>query len=761
MTGERYVITRDIRDAVRGCEPEVLDAIVEGCRAGRPHVRCPYPDHTDNRPSWRWDQSKARAFCTCIEGSHSIFDVVARIQSGGFEAAKLRVAELLKRLDLIRDRRRKKDRRGGGVKTPEQPSNDASVPENTSGSKSLTVESANATPRNGATPAGCTLAALAAAKQLPIPFLQSLGLREVTYLGAPAIRIPYFAAERGPEPAIRFRVALTGPDHYRWRNGSRARLYGLARLADAHKAGSVTLVEGETDCFTLWSAGFPALGLPGATNWKEDRDAPLLDGVAKIYVVIEPDRGGNQVLSWLAKSHIRDRVRLVRLDGFKDPSALYLDAPERFAPRWQATLDAAEPYAAIVEREIGAQANEARRAAGDLIAEPEILDRFVAEVRRAGLVGEDRNAKIIYLALTTRLFDRPVSIAVKGPSSGGKSFTVETVLKFFPPAAYFERTAMSDRALAYSDEDFRHKHLVIYEAAGMTSDIASYLIRSLLSEGRIRYELVEKTKEGIKPRLIEKSGPTGLIVTTTATKLHPENETRLLSLAIKDTMEQTKAILHALARGNRTEAAGQFGPWHAFQKWLEVAERRVVVPFADSLADLVPPVAVRLRRDFRLLLTLIEAHALLHRERRDKDEQERIVATLDDYAAVRKLVVDLFAEGLEATVKPETREVVAIVEALGKDEVSVTEIAKALRLDKGAASRRVAVAISRGYLANNEIRRGRPGRIALSEPMPAEIEILPTSDGLGDCCAVAALQEGIGTPSPRSYGGLELAEVEI
>ena len=209
---------------------------------------------------------------------------------------------------------------------------------------------------------------------------------------------------------------------------------------------------------------------------------------------------------------------------------------------------------AIADREAKAKAAQAAEAAGDLIREPDILGRFVTELSQAGLVGEDRNAKILYLALTTRLFDRPVSVAIKGPSSGGKSYTVEVVLKFFPTTAYWERTAMSDRALAYSDEDFSHRHLVIYEAAGMTSDFASYLIRSLLSEGRIRYELVEKTEDGMRPRLIEKEGPTGLIVTTTATRLHPENETRLLSLAVKDTPEQTNAILHALARGNEIKA---------------------------------------------------------------------------------------------------------------------------------------------------------------------------------------------------------------
>src|SRR5262245_51701710 len=72
-------------------------------------------------------------------------------------------------------------------------------------------------------------------------------------------------------------------------------------------------------------------------------------------------------------------------------------------------------------------------AAGNLIDCPDILHRFGAEVENAGLVGEASNAKILYLALTSRLFERPVSIAIKGVSSVGKSFTVEQVLKFFPP----------------------------------------------------------------------------------------------------------------------------------------------------------------------------------------------------------------------------------------------------------------------------------------------------------------------------------------
>ena len=681
---------------------------------------------------------KARAFCTC--GSHSILDVLMKVEGIGFDQAKIRAAELLKRSDLIKKRGARK-RKGGGDNIPP-------------GQR-----------RNGATPfAGCTLAAYAEAKQLPIAFLRTIGLTQISYQGSPAVRIPYFSIE-GDNPEVRFRVALHGETRLVWKSGSKARLYGLNRLQGALEAGYVIICEGESDCHTLWLHDFAALGLPGATNWNEQRDAPVLAEIATVYVVVEPDDGGEAVMRWLARSSIARRTRLLHLHGAKDPSELYLVDPAAFRAAFQRALDKAEPYQAIADREAKAEAARTRKAAGDVVLAPDILGQFAAELPRAGLVGEDRNAKILFLVMTTRLFDKPVSVAVKGPSSGGKSYTVEVVLKFFPPTAYWERTAMSDRALAYSDEDFRHRHLVIYEAAGMTSDIASYLIRSLLSERRIRYELVEKTKDGLRPRLIEKEGPTGLIVTTTATKLHPENETRLLSLAVKDTPEQTKAILHTLARGNKTENAVQFRPWQSFQKWLEAGERRVVVPFADRLADLVPPVAVRLRCDFGLLLALIQAHALLHREGRQRDGQGRILAMLGDYAAVRDLVADLFAEGVDATVKSETRETVAAVKTLlsppEKEDASLADIEKVLKLDRSATSRRVTEARSRGYLVNNETRKGRPARIALGDPMPTEIEILPSPDRLADCCTVAALREGIEAPSPPADCDAELAEIEI
>ena len=102
-------------------------------------------------------------------------------------------------------------------------------------------------------------------------------------------------------------------------------------------------------------------------------------------------------------------------------------------------------------------------------------------------------------------------------------------------------------------------------------------------------------------------------------RLHPENETRLLSLHVADTQVQTKAVLFALAQDPREKA--DLSSWKALQIWLAGSEHRVVIPFATQLAELIPPVSVRLRRDFGAVLALVKAHAILHQMSRQHDAE--------------------------------------------------------------------------------------------------------------------------------------------
>ena len=185
-----------------------------------------------------------------------------------------------------------------------------------------------------------------------------------------------------------------------------------------------------------------------------------------------------------------------------------------------------------------------------LAADQALLDHFACAVACAGLVGERTTAQLIYLVLTSRLLERPVSLGVKGTSSAGKSFLVETVSRFFPPDAVIAMTAMSQRALVYNDKDFAHRALVLYEVVGLREgvedDLTSYFMRSLLSEGRIVYPVTVKGKDGgYTTKTITKEGPTGLVFTTTRARIHGENETRVLSVTVDDTKDQTARVFRA------------------------------------------------------------------------------------------------------------------------------------------------------------------------------------------------------------------------
>jgi len=576
-----------------------------------------------------------------------------------------------------------------------------------------------------------TLAHYAEAKGLDIAQLKALGLSDHSDARGAYVRIPYFS-ETGKEIAVRQRFELDGPNRFRWRTGAKPFLYGLDRLAEARAKGFVVLVEGESDCHTLWQAGVPALGLPGAGLWRETRDAAHFEGIATIYVAHEGDRGAQTIIEWLAKSSIRHRAQLVAFDqGAKDASALYLADRSGFADAFAAKLKEARPWSEIEATRVSADEARAYETARALAHDGDILGRLCENLSEVGLVGEDRNACVLYLALTSRLLKKPVSIAYKGPSSGGKSFAVERVLAHFPGDAVVAITSMSEKALIFMDDELSHKHLVLAEADGAAGEFQDYLVRTLLSEGRLEHRMAEKSEHGIVGRHIVKEGPTGLVLTTTKVKLHPENETRLISLTANDTPEQTRAILAAIAL--RDETAEIHAQWPALQAWLAHGERRVVIPYGGALARLVSDGAVRMRRDFGAVLSLIEAHALLHRATRGRDVEGQIVATLADYAAVRALVFDLIAEGVAATVPAHVREAIEAVRDLGGDRanpVPLAQITARLKIDKSSAARRCVAAKLGGYLVNEQTIRGREALYRLGEKLPADEPVLPPLDAL-------------------------------
>jgi DNA-binding MarR family transcriptional regulator len=441
-------------------------------------------------------------------------------------------------------------------------------------------------------------------------------------------------------------------------------------------------------------------------------------------------------------------VRLARLklddslayEAERGSAAKALDVRRRFldqevAQRAEglAIVDAKGPPPLDIEK-LAASAQE-------IIESEDALELFARDCGKV-VVGESKVLKLLYLVCTSRLFNDTMHAVVKGTSASGKSKLRQIVVDHFPPEDVVSFTAMSEKALLYIEDDFAHKILSMGEASAMDGKeqtFQNYLLRTLMSEGKLLYSVPQKVGDKIETVKIEKNGPVVFLVTTTRNALYAENETRMLSLEIDDSAEQTRAIMQKTAQ--TTGLLEQPGPssrdrWHDFQRWVAGGETRVVVPFAGILSDNISDTkAPRLRRDFKQLLLAIQAHALLHRDHRNRDDTGRIVADIEhDYAAVRDLMADILATGVELKAQAKIVELIEVMEELDeRGGVAVRALGKELNLGGAAVRRWLNKAEYAGYVENSSDKRGERHRSfwkLTGEKPKARGDLLPSVEQL-------------------------------
>lgn len=300
-------------------------------------------------------------------------------------------------------------------------------------------------------------------------------------------------------------------------------------------------------------------------------------------------------------------------------------------------------------------------------------------------------------------------------------------MRYVPGTAYQEFNSLSDKAIAYASKlNLQHRFLVIQEAAGLADGNGRTLLRQLLSEDQVRRFVVQSTNngnEGQELPIVE--GPIGLLMTTTANALHPEDETRLLTLHVDQSPEQIMRALSVYDRGGPTKPPEQaLIPWHALYDFVCSGNLEVVIPYAAVLRENLPT-EMRVMRDFPKLLALIRAHALLHQCNRRRDSIGRVIADTFDYHMVHSMAYEAIAHGLQASVPLHIKEVVDAVASFNSKPVSVTELAQRLGKHPGVISKNVKVAIRDGYLEDRNPGQGRTSVLVIGERKLPEQKILP------------------------------------
>ena len=292
---------------------------------------------------------------------------------------------------------------------------------------------------------------------------------------------------------------------------------------------------------------------------------------------------------------------------------------------------------------------------------PNLLSRIVSDVTRCGLVGEETNKLVTYIAACSRLLPRPLAVVIQSSSAAGKTSLMEAILNLMPEEAREKYTAMSGRSLFYfEDVSLKHKVLAIVEEEG--AERASYPLKILQSEGELVMASTGKDPHTGKlvTQIYRVEGPVMIILTTTSYDLDPELENRCIKLTVDESREQTRRIHELQRRAQTLEGLLARKDEERITKLHRNAQRLlrplyVLNPYERELTFVDDQ--TRTRRDHEKYLTLIGTIALMHQHQRSikhvvvnaetREVVECVEVTLDDVQAANRLAGEVFGRTLD------------------------------------------------------------------------------------------------------------------
>ena len=325
-----------------------------------------------------------------------------------------------------------------------------------------------------------------------------------------------------------------------------------------------------------------------------------------------------------------------------------------------------------------------QKAALELLQDGNLIDIIRQDFNKVGIVGEESNTLVGYLACVSRKLDRPLAVMIQSSSAAGKSSLMEAILALMPEEERTQYSAMTGQSLFYLGENsLKHKILAISEEEGASN--ASYALKLLQSEGEVT--IASTGKDNDSGQLVTQEytvkGPTMLFMTTTAIDIDEELLNRCLVLSVNESREQTQAI-HQIQRSRRTLEGLQTKLEQDAIKALHrnaqslLKPLQIINPYADQLTFLSDK--TRTRRDHEKYLTLIDCIALLHQYQRpvksidhNGETLEYIEVTLSDLELANQLADEVLGRTLD-DLPPQTRKLLSQIQEMVNNDCQQLQI---------------------------------------------------------------------------------------
>ncbi len=140
--------------------------------------------------------------------------------------------------------------------------------------------------------------------------------------------------------------------------------------------------------------------------------------------------------------------------------------------------------------------NEEEKNAIQFLKNKNLLIELIKKLNTTGILGEDDNAIILFLALSSYKLNNPFSVICLAKSGIGKSYILQKLSECMPPYSYSFHTKISANALYYFDShNIQNKALFIEDLEWTTQMLQP--LSTLQTQGRLVNTRATKDKDGM------------------------------------------------------------------------------------------------------------------------------------------------------------------------------------------------------------------------------------------------------------------------
>lgn len=289
-----------------------------------------------------------------------------------------------------------------------------------------------------------------------------------------------------------------------------------------------------------------------------------------------------------------------------------------------------------------------------------LLKQLLLKLNTSGIIGEDDNAIILFIALASHKFNTPFSVLCLAKSGIGKSYLLQQLVQCMPTGSYSFHTRMTSNALYYINSSELHNKALLIEDIDWTEQMLTPL-STLQSQGKLISTRATKNKDGmLHATTFEVVAKLCLVACGYCDKNYQELSLPFLLLHLNHSVEQDQAIMHYQKRlkAGLIKIEAQQQAQHQLKCLIHSLKNVSVLNSYAPLIELPKGIA-HPRKSLLLLLNFIEVITFFFQYQRqtvtDKNTGEIFIKTTieDIELAFRLLKNSLFrrADELSTTVR--------------------------------------------------------------------------------------------------------------